>query len=121
MRRTALFQNVQRQVEIDPLGEAEVQLSAAFHRLENEPVFPVGEILHAGDAVGEGIGDGEVESFAAELGRGRRDFFVDQVVGGCFADDAGGDSVGRVVDLSAGRIGVSAWKCRRPEARRYWR
>ena len=77
-----------------------MKLAFFFHLLEDEEVFPIAEVLHAGDAVGECVVDGELVAFAALFGRGRRDDFVDEVLRG-FAKDAGGFAAGVVVDGSA--------------------
>ncbi len=66
------------EVEVEPLGDAEVEGAGVFHGLEREPVVPVGEVLNGGDAVRERVGDGEVEGFAADVGRGGRDPGVDR-------------------------------------------
>ena len=67
---------------------------------EDEEIVPVAEVLHAGDAVGERVVDGELVAFAALVGRGRRNDFVDEALRG-FAKDAGGFAVGVEVDGSA--------------------
>ncbi len=43
-----------------------------FEVFEDEEVVPVGVVLDGGDAVGEGVGDGDSEGFAALFGGGRR-------------------------------------------------
>ena len=99
------------EVEVDPFGEAEVEFAFAFHGFEHEPVIPRGEVLNAGDAVGECVGDGEIESLAAGVGVGRRDFAVDEGDGRSFADDAGGGAVRREIDLAAGGGGAVSGDC----------
>ena len=81
-----------------------MKLAFLFHLLEDEEVLPVAEVLHAGDAVGECVGDGELVAFATVFRRGRRNDFVDEALRG-FAKDAGGFAAGVEVDGSAlGRL-----------------
>ncbi len=101
----ARFESGEGEVEVEPLGDAEVEGAGVFHGFEHEPVFPVGEVLDGGDAVGEGVGDGEVEGFAADVGGGGRDLGVDEGDGGGLADDAGGSAGGVAVDFAAGWVG----------------
>ena len=49
----------QRSLEGQPFGDAEVELAFLLQLLVDEKILPVAEVLHAGDAVGEGVGDGE--------------------------------------------------------------
>ena len=42
-----------------------MELAFLFQLLKDEEVFPVAEVLHAGDAVGEGVVDGEFVAAAA--------------------------------------------------------
>ena len=86
-------------------ADAEMEFVVVFEVFEDEEVVPVGEVLDGGDAVGEGVGDGDFEGLAALFARGRRDDFVDEGEGGRFADDAGGFAVGVAVDFAAGGIG----------------
>ncbi len=76
------------------------KLAFLLHLLEDEEVFPVTEVLHAGDAVLERVGDGEFVAFAAVFGSGWCDDFVDEALRG-FAEDAGGFAAGVEIDGSA--------------------
>ncbi len=42
-----------------------MEFAGFFEVLHGQEVFPVGEVLHGGDAVGEGVGDGYFEGAAA--------------------------------------------------------
>ena len=99
------FQFIEGVFEGKPLADAEMKLAFLLHLLEDEEVVPVAEVLHAGDAVGERVVDGEFVAFAALFGRGRRDDFVDEALRG-FAKDAGGFAAGVEIDGSALR-----WLC----------
>lgn len=101
---TAFLEDLKGLVEGEPLGEAEVELVRVLELFEGEEVLPVGVVLDAGDAVGEGVVDGEVEGFGAVFGAGRGDFVEDEVSRGGFAEDAGGVAGGVVVDF--GSLGV---------------
>jgi len=101
VRGAALFEGGEGQVEVEPLGDAEVEAVVALHGFEGEPVVPVAEILHAGDAVRERVDDGDVEGFAAHLGVDGRNLRHDERDGGLLADDAGGRAGGVQVDLAA--------------------
>ena len=90
----------QRVFEGQPLRDAEVEFAFLLQFFVDEEVLPVAEVLHAGDAVGERIGDGELVALAALLVAGRRNDFVDQLLRR-FAEDAGGLAVGIEVDGSA--------------------
>ena len=89
MMSAMCFQFVERVFEWQPLADAEMKLSIFLHLLEDEEVFPVAEVLHAGDAVGEGIMDSEFVAFAALFQCRRRDDFVDEALRR-FAKNAGG-------------------------------
>ncbi len=57
------------EVEVDPLGDAEGEFVFVLELFVDEPVVPGGEVLDGGDAVGEGVGDGELEGlFAGVVG-----------------------------------------------------
>ncbi len=86
--------------EGQPFGDAELEVAFFFQFFVDEEILPVAEVLHAGDAVGERVGDGELVALAAFVGRGRRNDFVDEVLGG-LAKNAGGLAVGVEVDGSA--------------------
>ena len=45
-----------------------------FELFEGEEVFPVGVVLHAGDAVGDDVGDCDCEGLAALFEGWRRNF-----------------------------------------------
>ena len=64
--------------EGEPLGDAELEAAFLFELFVDEEVLPVAEVLHAGDAVGEGVGDGELVALAALGGGGRRNEGVDE-------------------------------------------
>jgi len=72
---------------------------------EREKIFPVGVVLNAGDAVGEGVGDGDGHGLTALLQRRRRNFCDDEGIDGGFAEDAGGVAGGVAVDFGTGRVG----------------
>ncbi len=101
----ALLEDGYGLVEVEPLGDAEVELAGVFELFEGEEVPPLGVVLDGGDAVGEGVVDGYVEGLAALFECGRRDFVEDEVAGGGLAEDAGGAAGGVAVDLCAGGIG----------------
>ena len=92
-------------VEVDPLVDAERQFVFVLEAFEDEPVVPGGEVLDGGDAVGERVLDGELESPAACVVAGWRDVFFDERAGGRFADDAGGLALRIAVDVTAEGIG----------------
>ena len=94
------FQFFEGVFERQPLTDAEMKFAFLFHLLEGEEVLPVTEVLHAGDAVGEGVFDGEFIALAPLLGGWRRDDFVDEALRG-FAKDAGGFAARVEVDGSA--------------------
>ncbi len=77
-----------------------MKFSFLFHLLEDEEVFPIAEVLHAGDAMCERVLDGEFVAFASLFGSGWRDDFVDEILCG-FANDAGGFAAGVQVDRTA--------------------
>ena len=56
MRGAVLLEGVDGGVEGEPLADAEVELAGFFEVFEDEEVVPGGEVLHGGDAVGEGVG-----------------------------------------------------------------
>ena len=105
MAGSALFEDGDGEVEVEPLGYAEVEFIGVFEGEEDLEVVPVGEVLGAGDAVGKGVGDGNVEGSVAVVERRRRNFGGEQGDGGAFANDASGCSGYVVIDLAAGRVG----------------
>ncbi len=105
VRGSSLLKDGQGEVEVEPLGDAEVELVAVLHGFEDEPVLPLGEVLDRGDAVGEGVGDGEVEGFAAGFGSWRWNLGVDEGHGWGLADDAGGVAGGVAINLAANGVG----------------
>ncbi len=66
------LQFVERCIEGQPLRDAQVELALFFHLLEDQKILPVAEVLHAGDAVREGVGDGQLVAAAALVVAGRR-------------------------------------------------
>ena len=98
--RAMRFQFVERSLEGKPLADAEVKIAFLLHLFEDEEVFPVAEVLHAGHAVRECVVDREFVALAALFVRRRRNDFVDQVLRG-FAKDAGRFAVGVEIDGSA--------------------
>ncbi len=96
-----LVEDREREVEVDPLGDAKGEFAGVLEFFEDEPVVPGGVVLDGGDAVGESILDREFEGFAACFGGGRRDLLLKEGEGGSFADDACGVTVAVVVDLAA--------------------
>ena len=71
------------EVEVDPLADAEREFVFVLEAFEDEEVFPVGDVLDGGDAVGEGVRDGELEGpggVSSSLGGGM--CFVDEGAGG---------------------------------------
>ncbi len=60
-----LLQVIQGSFERQPFADAEVQLPLLFQLLENEEILPIAVVLHAGDAVGERIGNGQFVAAAA--------------------------------------------------------
>ncbi len=101
----ARFEIADGKVEVDPLVDAERQFVFVLEAFEDEPVVPGGEVLDGGDAVGERVLDGELESLAACVVAGWRDVFFDEGAGGRFADDAGGLALRIAVDVAAEGIG----------------
>ena len=77
-----------------------MEFALLLHLFEDQEVLPVAEVLHAGDAVGERVGDGEFVAFAALVVAGRRNDFVDEALRR-FAQDAGRFAVGVEVDGAA--------------------
>ena len=100
----ALLEVADGEVEVDPLVDAEGEFVFVLEAFEDEPVVPVGEVLHGGDAVGECVADGELRALrrcrrwaaGCVFRRGR---------GGRFADDAGGLAVRVAIDVAAEGIG----------------
>ena len=87
--------------------DAQLELAFLFQLFKDEKVLPVAEVLHAGDAVGECVGDGEFVALAALVVAGRRNDFVDQLLRR-LAEDAGGLAVRIEVDGSAlRRLGLA--------------
>ena len=105
----ALLEVADREVEVDPLVDAEREFVFAFEAFEDEPVVPCREVLHGGDAVSERVLDGELEGLAAHVIAGRRNMFFDEGARGRFADDAGG------------LTGVRRDRCGRRRDRLWWR
>jgi len=105
MAGSTLLEYLEWLVEGEPFGEAEVELVGVFQLFEGQEVFPFGVVLDAGDAVGEGVVDGEVEGFCSYFGAGGWDFAEDEA--GCcgFAEDSGGVAGGVAIDLGAGGVG----------------
>ena len=56
--------------EVEPLGDAEFELTGVLHGFEGEEVVPIGKILDGGDAVGESVGDGDSEARRRSSGVG---------------------------------------------------
>ena len=86
------FKGGDREVEAEPLADAEMKVSGAFEIFECEEVFPVGEVLDGGDSVGVGVGDGYLEGLPAFFRSWWRDYLVNDCKGWAFADYAGGRS-----------------------------
>jgi hypothetical protein len=104
MAGTAFFERADGGVEGDPLGEAQRQLVLLLHRFENEPVVPVGEVLHGGDAMRKGIFNGQLQRLAP-CGEVRwRNLRLHELTRGAFAKDARGVALRVAVDLAALRI-----------------
>ena len=82
-----------------------MEFAGFFEVFEGLEVFPVGEVLYGGDAVGESVGYGNFEGPAALFRGGWRDLCADEDEGGGFADDSGGFALCVVIDLTAGRVG----------------
>jgi hypothetical protein len=70
VRAATLEECVDGGVEGQPLADAEVELVGFFEVGEDEEVVPGGEVFDGRDSVGEGVGLGEEESFAALFGGG---------------------------------------------------
>ena len=112
---TAGLKNFKGEGEVDPFRDAKLEFVGVLHGFEGEEVVPVGEVLDGGDAVGESVGDGDLESAAAVFG-GRRGYFAEDEIGrGGFAEDARRGSSGVAVDLRAGGIGGGGGDVRQGE------
>lgn len=107
MAGSALLKDLEGLVEVHPFGDAEVEFVGVLEFFEGKEVLPVGVVLDAGDAVREGVGDGDGQGLAALFEAGRRNFRSDEGVGGGFAEDAGGGAGGGAIgpiNLRAGGI-----------------
>ena len=95
-----LDQIFERRFEGQPLGDAQIELALLFELFEDEKVLPVAEVLHAGYAVGEGVGDGQLVAAPALVVAGRRNDLFDQFLRR-LAQNAGRLAIGVEIDGSA--------------------
>ena len=65
MAGAALLEDREGLVEVQPLGDAEGEFVGVLEFFQGEEVVPIGVVLDAGDAVGEGVVDGDGEGLAA--------------------------------------------------------
>ncbi len=70
-----------------------MELAFLFELLEDEEIVPVAEVLHAGYAVREGVGDGQLVAAAASVAAGRRNDLGYQPLRR-LSQNAGGFSIG---------------------------
>ena len=105
MAGSALLEDRDRLVELEPFGDAEGEFAGVFEFFHGEEVVPVGVVLHAGDAVGDDLCDGDHEGLAALLEGRRRNFADDQGVGTGLAEDAGRIAGVVAVDFGSGGVG----------------
>ncbi|MCU1225823.1 MAG: hypothetical protein JWQ42_3916 [Edaphobacter sp.] len=108
----ALLEDCEGLREGEPFCDAEAELMGVLHLFEGEEVLPLGVVLDAGDAVGEGVIDGCGEGATALFERWRRDFAEDEGVGGGLAQDACRGAGGVTIDPGSGWVGgVSGDAC----------